>query len=116
MNQKPPLPRAGNNRRMPQLHRGLDELCQAFRAEYGARAPLDYFTVMPQPPDAFLVLIAFKRDADVAASEAGGLADEMRAFVRARLAELGRTGEPEFDFNSLERIGREAGGYFRCLR
>ncbi|MBX9747405.1 MAG: hypothetical protein K2X34_10920 [Hyphomonadaceae bacterium] len=96
--------------------RGLDELVDAFCAEFGARSELDYFTAMPQTPDPVYVLISFKREDDIAASEASGLAEEMRAFVRARLAAAGHAGEPRFDFNSLERIGREAGGYFRYLR
>jgi hypothetical protein len=111
-----PLSRSETNRRIREEFHGLDALCNAFRAEFGARSPLDYFTIMPQTPDPPYVLISFKRQEHVVASEASGLAEEMRAFVRRKLAELGRTGEPNFDINSLERIGREAGGYFLYLR
>lgn len=111
-----PLSRSEKNRQIRENFQGLDALCHAFRAEFGARSPLDYFTIMPQPPDPPYVLISFQREADVVASEASGVAEEMRAFVRRKLAENGHTGEPSFDINSLERIGREAGGYFLYLR
>lgn len=121
MSGKPPEPppRASwgeRNRQIREEFHGLDEICHAFRAEFAARAPIDYVTVLPQGADPLWVLISFKLEADVAASEASGLSEEMRAFVRAELAACGRKGEPKFDFNSLQQIGRLCGGYFNYLR
>lgn len=111
-----PIPRADKDQQIREEFLGLDALCTAFRAEFAARSPLDYFTIVPQTPDPPYVLISFRREEDVVASEASGLAADMRAFVRQKLTEAGHAGEPNFDFNSLERIGREAGGYFLYLR
>ena len=99
--------------------RGLDDVDQRFREQFGSSCNLDHFEILPQIDVDFRAYIFLASDADLATCEADGTASRMQDFVREAISLIHRSSSKSvaFEMDSFENVRRNFNGnYFLRLR